>query len=156
MSGQVGIYYYIRDKKNANSLFIFSAYEDEGAVPMQTTPFPHIVHITPAPGLHPGFTTPSKKEENVGGEIDILSPIPIPPVTDLSQERGPHLADGGRLLLQEVIGNQRIVDRIRTNMLTFVVLWPRCGVSLPTYGWTLHSDLSGSSAGLPSGRSCDC
>lgn len=75
------------------------ASEDEGAVPLQTTPFPDIVRITPAPGLYPGFTTPSTGEEIVGGEIDILSPIPVPPVTDLVPERGPQLADGGRLLL---------------------------------------------------------
>lgn len=65
---------------------------------MQTTPFPDIIRITPAPGLYPGFTTPSKREEIVGGEIDTLSPISIPPVTDLVQE---HLADGGRLLQQK-------------------------------------------------------
>lgn len=92
--------------------YLSSAYEDEGAVPMQTTPFPDIVRITPAPGLYPGFTAPSKREEIVGGEIDILPPIPIPPVTDLAQERGPQLADGGRLLLQKLKGNQMIVDSI--------------------------------------------
>lgn len=80
--------------------YLCLASEDEGAVPMQTTPFPDIVRITPAPGLYPGFTTPSKEKEIVGGEIDILSPIPVPPVTDLEQERGPHLAEGGRLFLQ--------------------------------------------------------
>lgn len=66
---------------------------------MQTTPFPDIVRITPSQGLYPGFTTPPQGKEIVGGEIDILSPIPVPPVTDLAPERGPQLADGGGLFL---------------------------------------------------------
>lgn len=50
---------------------------------MRTTPFPDIIRITPAPGVHPGFTPPPGGEEIIGGEIDTLSPLPIPPsVTD--------------------------------------------------------------------------
>lgn len=160
ISGQVGNFFILSMTKicgePVSESYLSLASEDEGVVPMQTTPFPDVVRITPAPGLYPGFTTPSKREEIVGGEIDILSPIPIPPVTDLEQERRPHLADGGRVLLQKAKGNQRIVDSFHANVLTFVVWWPSCGVPLPTNGWTLRSDLSGSSAGLPSGWSCDC
>lgn len=110
--------------------YLSLASEDEGAVPMQTTPFPDIVRITPAPGLYPGFTTPSKREEIVGGEIDVLSPIPIPPVTDLGKERGPHLADGGRLLLQKAVVKQ---IKFHANILTFVVWW--------TQVWCFTTDL---------------
>lgn len=84
--------------KPLSECYLSLASEDEGAVPLQTTPFPDIVRITPAPRLYPGLTTPSKEEEIVGGEIDILSPIPVPPVTYPVPEGGPQLADGGSLL----------------------------------------------------------
>lgn len=47
--------------------------EDEGAVPMRTTPFPNIVHETPAAGVYPGLT-PAEGEESVGGDVVTLSP----------------------------------------------------------------------------------
>lgn len=47
--------------------------EDEGAVPMRTTPFPEIVHETPAAGVYPGVT-PAEGEESVGGDVVTLSP----------------------------------------------------------------------------------
>lgn len=65
------------------SKLVSLAFEDEGAVPMRTTPFPDIIRITPAPGPYPSFTPRPEGEEIVSGEIDILSPLPIPPsVTD--------------------------------------------------------------------------
>lgn len=81
------------------SKLVSLAFEDEGAVPMQTTPFPDIIRITPAPGVYPSFTPRPEGEEIVGGEIDILSPLPIPPsvtdtytkVTHVVQEPGLHL-----------------------------------------------------------------
>lgn len=47
--------------------------EDEGAVPMRTTPFPDIVHETPAAGVYLGLT-PAEGEESVGGDVVTLSP----------------------------------------------------------------------------------
>lgn len=67
-----------------------SAQEDEGAVPMLTTPFPDIVRVTLTPGMHPGFTAPPGTEEIVSGGIDTLSPLPIPPsVTDQTKKETP-------------------------------------------------------------------
>lgn len=68
---------------------------------MRTTPFPDIIRITPAPGVYPGFTTPPGGEEIVGGEIDTLSPLPVPPsvtdtytkVTHVAREPGLDLTD---------------------------------------------------------------
>ncbi|XP_070829247.1 aggrecan core protein [Chaetodon trifascialis] len=61
----------------------FQAAEDEGAVPMRTTPFPDIIRITPAPGVYPGLTPRPGGEEIVGGEVHTLVPLPVPPsVTD--------------------------------------------------------------------------
>ncbi|XP_044213810.1 aggrecan core protein isoform X2 [Thunnus albacares] len=57
----------------------FSAGEDEGAVPGRTTPFPDIIRITPAPGLYPSLTPSPGGEEIKRGEVDTLSPMPIPP-----------------------------------------------------------------------------
>lgn len=61
----------------------FQAGEDEGAVPMRTTPFPDIIRMTPAPGVYPGFTSRPGGEEIVAGKVDTLFPLPMPPsVTD--------------------------------------------------------------------------
>ncbi|XP_019116376.2 aggrecan core protein [Larimichthys crocea] len=61
----------------------FQTGEDEGAVPMRTTPFPDIIRMTPAPGVVPGLTPPPGGEEIIGGGIDTLFPLPVPPsVTD--------------------------------------------------------------------------
>ncbi|XP_028287791.1 aggrecan core protein [Parambassis ranga] len=57
----------------------FQAGEDDGAVPSRTTPFPDVIHITPAPGPYPSLPTPSEGEETKTGGVDILSPLPIPP-----------------------------------------------------------------------------
>lgn len=83
------------------SKLVSLAFEDEGAVPMRTTPFPDIIRITPAPGAYPSFTPRPEGEEIVGGEIDILSLLPIPPsvtdtytkVTHVVREPGLHLTD---------------------------------------------------------------
>lgn len=40
---------------------------------MGTTPFPDIVHETPAAGAYPGLTPP-EAEESVGGDVVTLSP----------------------------------------------------------------------------------
>ncbi|XP_029991848.1 aggrecan core protein-like [Sphaeramia orbicularis] len=62
----------------------FQAGEDEGAVPQRTTPFPDIIHQTPAPASpYPGLTPPPGGEEVRHGEVDTLSPLAVPPsVTD--------------------------------------------------------------------------
>lgn len=66
------------------------AHEDEGAVPMLTTPFPDVVRITLTPGVYPGFTAPPGAGEIVGGGTDTLSPLPIPPsVTDQTKAETP-------------------------------------------------------------------
>ncbi|CAJ1055993.1 aggrecan core protein [Xyrichtys novacula] len=63
----------------------FRAGEDEGSVPVRTTPFPDIIRITPAPGVYPGVVPTPRGEEIKGGEVDTLSPLPVPPsVTDTS------------------------------------------------------------------------
>lgn len=41
---------------------------------MRTTPFPDIIHETPAPGVYPGLTLPPREEESVGGDVVTLSP----------------------------------------------------------------------------------
>lgn len=67
----------------ASNCQISSAFEDEGAVPIRTTTFPDIIHITPAPEVHTGLTPPPGGYEIVGGDIATLSPLPVPPsVTD--------------------------------------------------------------------------
>lgn len=42
-------------------------------MPMRTTPFPDIVHETPAAGVYPGLTPP-EGEESVGGDVVTLAP----------------------------------------------------------------------------------
>ncbi|XP_071348289.1 aggrecan core protein [Trachinotus anak] len=74
----------------------FQAGEDENVVPARTTPFPDIIRITPAPGVYPGLTPSPGGEEIRGGEVDTLSPLPVPPsvidtytkVTPVVQEPG--------------------------------------------------------------------
>ncbi|XP_035521589.1 aggrecan core protein-like [Morone saxatilis] len=74
----------------------FQAGEDEGAVPMRTTPFPDIIRITPAPGVYPGLTPTPGGEEGIGGEIDIFFPLPIPPsVTDTYDKVTPVVREPG-------------------------------------------------------------
>lgn len=63
--------------------------EEEDVVPGRTTPFPDIIRVTPAPGVQPFLTTPSGSEETKG-EVDTLSPLPIPPgMTDTYTEVTP-------------------------------------------------------------------
>lgn len=71
-----------------------SAHEDDGAVPMLTTPFPDIVQITLTPGVHPGFTALPGTQETVGGGINTLSPIP-PSVTSQPKEETPVVHEPG-------------------------------------------------------------
>uniref|UniRef100_A0A667Z767 Aggrecan core protein n=1 Tax=Myripristis murdjan TaxID=586833 RepID=A0A667Z767_9TELE len=59
----------------------FQAGEGDGLQPVLTTPFPHIIPMTPGPVDHPRLTTPEREEAH--GEVATLSPLPIPPsVTD--------------------------------------------------------------------------
>ncbi|CAN9498857.1 unnamed protein product [Ophioblennius macclurei] len=58
----------------------FQAGVDIGAVPMRTTPFPDIIRMTPAPGAYPGITPQPGEEEIKFGGLDILAPLPRPPV----------------------------------------------------------------------------
>ncbi|XP_042351975.1 aggrecan core protein [Plectropomus leopardus] len=68
----------------------FQAGEDDGAVPVRTTPFPDIIRITPAPGMYPSLTPAPGGEEIKRGEVDTLSPLPIPPsMTDIYAAMGP-------------------------------------------------------------------
>ncbi|XP_050929130.1 aggrecan core protein isoform X2 [Lates calcarifer] len=61
----------------------FQAGEDEDVVPARTTPFPDIIRMTPAPGVYPEITPSPGGEEIRGGDVDTLSPLPVPPsVTD--------------------------------------------------------------------------
>ncbi|KAM8750274.1 aggrecan core protein isoform 1-T2 [Acanthopagrus schlegelii] len=72
----------------------FQAGEDVGAVPMRTTPFPDIIRMTPAPGLYPSLTTPP--EEIIGGKVDTLFPLPVPPsVTDTYSKVTPVVREPG-------------------------------------------------------------
>ncbi|XP_070687284.1 aggrecan core protein [Pempheris klunzingeri] len=74
----------------------FQADEDRGVVPMRTTPFPDIVRITPAPGMYPGVTPTPGGEEIQGGEVDVLSPLPVPPsVTDTYAKVTPVVREPG-------------------------------------------------------------
>lgn len=40
---------------------------------MRTTPFPHIIHDTPAPGVYPGLMLTPTEEESVSGHVVTLS-----------------------------------------------------------------------------------
>ncbi|XP_047453264.1 aggrecan core protein [Mugil cephalus] len=68
--------------------------DDEGVVPMMTTPFPDIVHLTPSTG-YPGLITPTVAKEINSGGIETISPRPITPVirepglTDTDAPMGP-------------------------------------------------------------------
>uniref|UniRef100_A0A8C4DF18 Aggrecan core protein n=1 Tax=Dicentrarchus labrax TaxID=13489 RepID=A0A8C4DF18_DICLA len=74
----------------------FQAGEDEGAVPMRTTPFPDIIRITPAPGVYPGLTPTPGGEEGIGGEIETFFPLPVPPsVTDTYDKVTPVVREPG-------------------------------------------------------------
>lgn len=73
-----------------------SAGEDVGAVPMRTTPFPDIIRMTPAPRFYPSLTTPTEGEEIIGGKIDTLFPLPVPPsVTDTYSKVTPVVREPG-------------------------------------------------------------
>ncbi|XP_038563064.1 aggrecan core protein-like [Micropterus salmoides] len=75
--------------------------EDDGAVPGRTTPFPDIIRLTPAPAPYPEPTRFPVDEEIIGGEVDTLFPLPVPPsvtdtyskVTPVVQEPGLDLTD---------------------------------------------------------------
>lgn len=41
---------------------------------MRTTPFPDIIHKTPAPGVYPGLTPSPRETESLGGTVVTLSP----------------------------------------------------------------------------------
>ncbi|KAM9352302.1 aggrecan core protein [Symphorus nematophorus] len=74
----------------------FQAGEDLGAVPMRTTPFPDIIRMTPAPGVYPGLTAQPGQEESMGGEVDTLVPLPVPPsVTDTYTKVTPVVREPG-------------------------------------------------------------
>ncbi|XP_034735311.1 aggrecan core protein isoform X1 [Etheostoma cragini] len=66
----------------------FQAGEDDNAVPVRTTPFPDIIHITLTPGIHPSFTPSLGGEEMKRGEV--LSLLPVPPsMTDSDSAMSP-------------------------------------------------------------------
>lgn len=75
---------------------VSSAGEDENVVPARTTPFPDVIHITPAPGMYPGLTASPGGEEMSGGEVGTLPPLPIPPsVTDTYTKVTPVVREPG-------------------------------------------------------------
>ncbi|XP_070763720.1 aggrecan core protein [Enoplosus armatus] len=70
--------------------------EDEGALPVRTTPFPDIIRITPAQGLYPGLTPRPGGEEISRGDVDTLFPLPVPPsVTDTYTKVTPVVREPG-------------------------------------------------------------
>ncbi|XP_065812937.1 aggrecan core protein-like [Labrus bergylta] len=74
----------------------FQAGEDEGTVPVKTTPFPDIIPLTPASGVYPGIIPTPRGEEIKGGEVDTLSPLPVPPsVTDTFTKVTPVVPEPG-------------------------------------------------------------
>ncbi|XP_056244128.1 aggrecan core protein [Seriola aureovittata] len=74
----------------------FQAGEDEDVVPARTTPFPDIVRITSVPGVFPGLTPSPGGEEIRGGEVDTLTPLPVPPsVTDTYTKVTPIVGEPG-------------------------------------------------------------
>lgn len=58
---------------------VYTASEDEGAVPERTTPFPDIIQITPASEIYPGLTPTPGREEAKSGKEEVLTPLPVPP-----------------------------------------------------------------------------
>lgn len=77
---------------NWSFLFFFLSLDgdDENVVPGRTTPFPDIIRITPAPGVLPSITPTPGGEEIRGGEVDILTPLPVPPsMTEIDAPMGP-------------------------------------------------------------------
>ncbi|XP_030587704.1 aggrecan core protein [Archocentrus centrarchus] len=68
----------------------FQADEDIGAVPGRTTPFPDIISITPAVEVFSGITSSPGDHEAKTGEVETLSPIPVPPsVPDIDAPMAP-------------------------------------------------------------------
>uniref|UniRef100_A0A3B4T2D9 Aggrecan core protein n=1 Tax=Seriola dumerili TaxID=41447 RepID=A0A3B4T2D9_SERDU len=68
----------------------------QDVVPARTTPFPDIVRITSAPGVFPGLTPSPGGEEIRGGEVDTLTPLPVPPsVTDTYTKVTPIVGEPG-------------------------------------------------------------
>ncbi|XP_063733171.1 LOW QUALITY PROTEIN: aggrecan core protein [Eleginops maclovinus] len=68
----------------------FQAGQDANAVPVRTTPFPDIIHMTITPDVHPDFTNSPGEEEGKTGGFDILFPVPIPPsMTDVDTAMAP-------------------------------------------------------------------
>uniref|UniRef100_A0A8C2W8D4 Aggrecan core protein n=1 Tax=Cyclopterus lumpus TaxID=8103 RepID=A0A8C2W8D4_CYCLU len=59
-------------------------FQDAGAVPLRTTPFPDIIRMTPSPGIYPTLTPSPGGEEIKRGGVDTFFPLAVPPsVTDV-------------------------------------------------------------------------
>lgn len=115
---------------------------------MRTTPFPDVVHETPAVGVYPG-PTPPEGEESVGGDVVTLSPHTK--VTHVVGELGLDLTDA----LAAPTGESSVISKRFTLLLWFHLVlisssFPpsRRPVPLQTHHWPLHTDVCGGSAGL--------